>query len=337
MSLAEMSAYERRAYAVLTKPRQGGGTILPERVRRAASEVAERVASTAARVPGAEKIEEIYGQAIKGLGDWTTGVGVHSVSVDKTLERYRRRGYDVRSAEDLRTLDLQQCDDGVPSRKRLHEAVAVVEGVAVSIPITGAVVSTTVSGGATATVALGAVALDSVAVLTGLGRVVGEVATNYGYDPSSPEEELFALQVLGLGLAVGTTARAQALASLSRLTQEMMRRATWTQLERHVLVKVIQRAFAGLGLRLTHRKLAQIVPVAGVAVSAGTNLRLVDAMHKAAQDAYRLRFLTEKYRLDDTGVVTVYEGPQGAPDSEATVSIDEMLAQAVAENLAAKD
>ena len=44
-------------------------------------------------------------------------------------------------------------------------------------------------------------AADSVAVMAGLGRVVGEVAVSYGFDPNLPEEELFALQVAGLGVS----------------------------------------------------------------------------------------------------------------------------------------
>ena len=63
-------------------------------------------------------------------------------------------------------------------------------------------------------------------------------------------------------MAVGTGEKTNALASLSRLTQDMMRHATWTQLNQHVLVKVIDRAFARLGLRLTQKKLGQIVPIA---------------------------------------------------------------------------
>lgn len=220
----------------------------------------------------------------------------------------------------------------LPRRKRVHEVTAIAEGAAASLLITGATVSTTVSGGATAAVVVGTVAADSVIVMAGIGRIVGEVAVSYGYDPTLPEEELFAAQVIGLGMAVGSGAKTAALASLSRLTQDMMRRATWTQLNQHLLVEIVKRAFASLGLKLTQKKLAQIVPVAGVAISAGVNLQLVQRMHSAATHAYRLRFLTEKYALGESEP-REEEWLAAKRDEEDVLNLEVMLAEAVEENL----
>ena len=146
---------------------------------------------------------------------------------------------------------------------------------------------------------------------------------------SLPEEELFALQVLGLGMTVGTGEKVIALASLSRLTQDMMRRATWTQLDQHVLVKVIDRAFASLGLRLTQKKLAQVVPVAGVFISSGLNLVLVRRVHAAAADAYRLRFLTEKYRLQSPAWTDVIPLEGEISDEKDVLQIPELIGEAM--------
>lgn len=331
MTDTAMSDYERAAYERLTAPPSEGRSLMPRRARETASRVGRSVRSGASKVPGSAAVAEAYAQAAKGLTAFTTGNGIHSVSMQRSVARYRKKGHDVEKPEDILGLDLRRCDETLPNRKRLHEIVALAEGAAASLLITGATVSTTVSGGTTAAVALTTVAADSVVVMAGLGRVVGEVAVAYGFDPNLPEEEVFALQVLGFGLATGSGAKASALASLSRLTQDMMRRATWTQLNEHVLVGVINRAFAMMGLRLTQKKLAQVVPVAGVLVSSGVNLQLLHRVHDAAVQAYRLRFLTVKYGLGaapsaalvavDTDVVTW--------DGEDVAGMDELLREAV--------
>jgi hypothetical protein len=88
------------------------------------------------------------------------------------------------------------------------------------------------------------------------------------------------------------------MASLSRLTQQMMRRATWEQLRRHLLVNVIDRVYAALGGSLAKRKLAQAVPLAGVVINGSVNAGLTHQTFRRAEAVYRLRFLSEKYGID---------------------------------------
>ena len=142
-----------------------------------------------------------------------------------------------------------------------------VEGTALAV--TGAEVATTVTAGTTAAVAIGAIATDSVASMAMMGRTIGVVATRYGCDVQLPYEELFAVGVLSLGVAGSSGAKTEALAALSRLTQQMMRQATWRQLNEHLMVRAIGRAYQMLGLRLTQRKLAQTVPFVGGRVERG--------------------------------------------------------------------
>lgn len=331
MADPQMSDYELRAFQHLTAPPEDSRSIVPRQARELASRIGRAVQMGASKVPGNEAVAEAYARAAKGLMDFTTGNGLHSVTLAASMKRHQKEGHQVERSEDFFLLDLRQCDEMLPNRKRRHEIVAVAEGTAASLLITGATVSSTVSGGTTWAIVLGTVAADSVLVMAGLGRVVGEVAVAYGFDPNLPEEEVFALQVLGLGMAVESGAKAAALASLSRLTQDMMRRATWTQLNEHILVGVIQQAFTRMGLGLTQKKLAQVVPVAGVVISGGVNLQLLDRVHKAAMQAYRLRFLTVKYGLEppisSDVSVTVAEPGVG----EAVIKIDEMLSEAVRE------
>ncbi|MBT8797459.1 EcsC family protein [Microbacterium flavum] len=326
-----MSEYEQKAYSALTASPGDSHSLIPQWARERAANISASVRAGASRIPGNETVAEAYARAAASLIDFTSGNGVKSVSLKASVKRHQKAGNDVQTGEDFRGLDLSACDAMLPQRKRVHELSAIAEGAASSLLITGATVSTTVSGGATAAVVVGTVAADSVIVMAGIGRIVGEVAISYGYDPTLPEEELFAAQVIGLGMAVGSGAKTAALASLSRLTQDMMRRATWTQLNQHLLVEIVNRAFASLGLKLTQKKLAQIVPIAGVAISAGVNLQLVQRMHSAATHAYRLRFLTEKYFL---GEPTPREDEWLAAkrDEEDVLDVEVMLSEALDKN-----
>lgn len=78
----------------------------------------------------------------------------------------------------------------------------------------------------------------------------------------------------------------------------MMRQATWAELNRNVLVKAVRSVYEQLGLRLTHAKLGQAVPVAGVVINSALTAKLVDNTFRRAQAVYRLRIISEKYGLD---------------------------------------
>ncbi len=129
----------------------------------------------------------------------------------------------------------------MPRRKDRYLLLAAGQGAATSAAVTGATVSSTVTGGTTLAVAVGAVAADVTAVMVGMGRIVALVAAHYGYDVREPEEQVFASGVLTYSTATNAAEKAACLAALSRLTQEMMRRATWAQLSRHQLVSIIQK------------------------------------------------------------------------------------------------
>jgi len=199
------------------------------------------------------------------------------------------------------------------------------QGGATAVAVTGAVVSSTVTGGVTASAAIAAVAADAAATLAFMGRITALVAAHYGYDVREPEEEVFALGVLSLASAGIQGGKTQTLRSLSRLTQQMMRQATWTQLRGHQLVGVIEKVYLALGFQLAKTKLAQAVPVAGVVLNAGLSAQLADQTFRRAGDAYRLRFLSEKYGIDPAAWLeqTTSAGPD---DHEAVVDVAEIVA-----------
>lgn len=160
---------------------------------------------------------------------------------------------------------------------------------------------------------MGAVAADVAASIGLMGRIVAKVEAHYGYDVRLPEEELFALGAISLGTAGSPLTRVQALSSLSRLTQQMMRQPTWAQLNTNGWVRLVQKVFDALGLRLTQQKLGQTIPVLGVLVNGGLSADMADRTFRRVQDAYRLCFLSDKYGIDPSAWL-VSDGPVGPDD-----------------------
>lgn len=325
-----MSDYERKAWqALLAEAHQQTN---PSTLFGAWKHTIEAQASTAAtkariainRVPGADAAIDVADAAIvkamEGLHTTLVERGLNSVKPAGVYQMFADEGVAVTSYDELRTLDLVVCDRSIPRRRERYIVLVVAEGVASSLAVTGAEVSATVTGGTTLAVAVSAVTVDVTTVMVGMGRIVALVAAHYGYDVRDPEEQVFAAGVIAYSAAGNSAEKAAALASLSRLTQQMMRRATWQQLQQHQLVTVIRRMFTSLGLRMTKRKLAQVVPIVGAVINGGLNARIAHQTFDRSQKAYRLRFLTEKYDQDPA---------RWAPDTVAAETVDVPLVDEV--------
>jgi EcsC protein family len=305
-----MSTYERNAWERLVAEAAGQPTPEPGRLgswKQAATSQVKDVAVKAKsgvvdHVPRADRamvaVDAAMQKALAGLHATFVERGLNSVSPGTIFKAFASEGAHVASYDEVRKLDLKLCDRSVPRRKERYVAMAAGQGAATSLAVTGATVATTVSGGTTLGVAFGAVVLDVTSMLVGMGRIVALVAAHYGYDVREPEEQVFASGVLSYSTASNAAEKAASLAALSRLTQEMMRQATWKQLQQHQMVNIIQTVVTSLGFKLTKKKLAQVVPVAGVVINGGLNALLARNTFNRAQDVYRLRFLTEKYELD---------------------------------------
>ena len=302
-----MSAYDQKVWAGLgdqVLAKQERRIKVPAGVKRATKKVTSRTGQVWESLPGHEQLAARLEQALEGFRAVTLDPALASVRQRRVLEAYERKyRVSLDKLTEIHDFTLEQCDQVVPNLRFIYSVGSGLEGAGASLAITGAEVSASVSGGTTAVVAIGAVAADAALVLAALARVVAHTAAYYGYDVRQPEEELFALGVISLSSAASGPAKVAALAELSRLTQQMMRRATWEVLTKEPLVKVIQQVYARLGLRITKAKLAQSVPVAGVVISAGMNMAAVQAVARDAGLAYRLRFLCDKYGLDPQQVV----------------------------------
>ncbi|MAT17634.1 MAG: hypothetical protein CMF56_03580 [Leifsonia sp.] len=298
-----MSNYEARAWEKLIaheQSRRGSvRTRVTEKLSGALTGAASSIDGHFRKLPGGDKIASGVDAAIRaslsGAANAIFIPAISSVSIDSRASRLRKRYPEVGDASPFFILDLQELDKGRPRQKIAILGATASAGA--SVAITGAEVSTTVSGGATAAVVAAAIAGDVAASLALLGRATAEVAVHYGFDPNEPGEEIFLMGVLSYSTAASVEGKVGALTALSKLSQQMMRRATWKELEKDVLVKVIQAVFTKIGIRLTHKRLAQVVPVVGGVVSAGLSYDMLSRAVRDASHVYRARYLAQKHGL----------------------------------------
>jgi EcsC protein family len=324
MGFDEMSAYDRTAWDACLKAVYDSRAhhLVPSRVRELTGKAGQAIAVGYEKVPGREHADWIIEKAFDGGMALTFRPALRTVRPESVVRRVSKRHPSVEKASDLRRLSLEECDE--LRRSGVGWTIgSAAEGAATSLMVTGAEVSATVSGGVTIGVAAGAIAADVTTTMAVMGRSIGVVASTYGYDVRQPEEELFALGVLSLASANTLGGKAAAMASLSRLAQQMMRQAAMAQLKDHVLVKVIDRVYAALGGNLTKRKLAQAVPIAGAVINASVNAGLIHQTFRRAEVAYRLRFLSDKYGIDPDEWRR--DAPAGSDKAEDVVRVDEEL------------
>lgn len=219
--------------------------------------------------------------SVQGITGVCNDLAQWSVRPEVIYAKFRADGHTtIKQRTDIFTLDLEHVDRVVGWLDVKYKGIALVEGAG--------------------TGALGALGIppDVVALITLTLRAIGEYATYYGFDVSSQQERLFAMNVLGLASSQSDYSKGLAMAQLVRITQDTAKKRTWKELEKHAFVKVIQQIAKALGIRLTKAKLAQVIPAAGAAVGGGFNTYFTSRVCDAAYYLYRERFLAAKYGAD---------------------------------------
>ncbi|MFE7213143.1 EcsC family protein [Streptomyces sp. NPDC057611] len=260
---------------------------------------------------GAQKVGAGARGAADALPDWS-GTALQSIrrtvgrvsraglSSKRVVTLHKKRGHDVASLSDLRSLDLEQVD-AVRGRAAswYYPAAAALSGAGAGLVISGGELVLAASAGAAAAPSGGAIAgafaADTAAVLGLASRAVGQVSLFYGYDPEEPAEKLFVMSVVNVGTASSATAKNAAMADISRLTQALFRGKTWEVLSESVVTKVSTQFAKAFGFRLTKKGLGKAVPAFGIVVGGTLNWTTLEGIVDAAEMAYRRRFLLEKY------------------------------------------
>ncbi|KPC78706.1 EcsC family protein [Streptomyces sp. NRRL S-4] len=329
-----LSAYEQREWDRLQERKAAALSkqtrkFIPQQARDRLTSLGQKARSA----PGADKVAAAYGGAAKGLGKVVGDTAGRTVSTKRVVEQYRRSGHDITGLDGIRELDLKIIDE--VARHNLvrygHALSAAASGLGSAAAVTGGGVlagaGTIAGAGAGAAPGIGTVAgamlADTAMMLALATRTVAATALYYGYCPSDPEEEIFVMSVIALGMATGTSAKTAAYAELSQLTQLLVRNAPWAKLNEKVLTKIAQKFASEFTQQLTKKKLGQIVPIAGMAVGAGLSYRHIDRIAVSARDAYRERFLIERSGgdlTDDQG----YGDADPAQDDDA-IGVIELL------------
>jgi hypothetical protein len=216
--------------------------------------------------------------SIQGLTGVCNDMAQWSVQKNAIYAEFRKAGHEgVNNESDIFDIELEVVDKIVGWLDAKYKGIALVEGAG-----TGAL-------------GLPGIPPDLVALITLNLRAIGEYATYYGFNVSSQEERLFAMNVLGLASSPTDASKGVAMSQLIRIAQDVAKKRTWKELEKHAFVQIIQQIAKALGVRLTKAKLAQIVPAAGAAVGGGFNSYFTAKVCNAAKYLYRERFLAQKY------------------------------------------
>jgi hypothetical protein len=138
-------------------------------------------------------------------------------------------------------------------------------------------------------------AVDVPATITLALRTVRLVGLCYGFGDDTEAERIFILDILQLAGANSMADKKEALARLDQDRAEISPEA-WGKIVRLTgqaagAQATMNRVAAVLGVNLSTRKLAQIVPLLGAAVGAGVNVAFQNDVARAARHAYRERWL----------------------------------------------
>jgi hypothetical protein len=336
--MQNMNAYDAKAWEDIqrrkSKPpgRRRVRNAVPSTVKDTASKAASSARVTLQSAPGADRFQEVFLNSLGGLIDLTSRLSAASVRNKAIIRSYAKGGHDVTVLEDIHKLSLQEVDRIRPKHLDLGYLLAAgAEGAGAGFAVSGGELAAAGGGvfgaGAAAApgaaVVVGAMAADAAALVIASQRAVAHVAAYYGYDVSRTDEALYALGVMGVGTA-SEAGKVYAYAELNKLVQSLARKKTWEELNKNVATQVVTRVYQRLGFRLTQRKLGQAVPVLGIVIGAGLNIRLLSEVVNSANLVYRERFLIEKYGLaHDVSDVDVV-------DVEDVVAVTEILDEEVA-------
>ncbi|PKH07119.1 EcsC family protein [Moritella sp. Urea-trap-13] len=230
------------------------------------------------KVPGVDWVLE---KSVGGLVDLLNDFAHWSVRPEAIYKEYRAAGHaTVKTPQDIFKLDLEDADKVNGYLGAKYKSLAAAEGAAAG------------------SVGLVGIAPDIVAIIALNQRAIAEYATYFGFDISSQQERLFALNILGYASSPDDLAKQVAMAQLVKIGQDVAKKKTWKVLEQHTFVQIIQTIAKSLGIRLTKAKLAQVVPATGAIVGGGFNAYYTSKVCDTAYYLYRERFLAEKYGAD---------------------------------------
>ncbi len=269
----DISAYERQAIAEIAEWRNPSESWFSQASRKA-SQAWGVVTEQVHKIPGVDWAME---NVISGLLELTNEITQDSVWTEAVLKDFGKQGIEVARLEDIHQLDLEQVDMVMTGLDKKYIGLASAEGAA-----TGA------AGAA-------GIVPDLVALVALNLRAAGEMATYCGFDMSDPQERLYALQVLDEVANSGNSTRDVTIAPAVRTASRVARKQSTDFIEQVGLGNAVEGLIRRLGINLTEKKLAQMVPVTGALLGGGLNYLYTSKVCTTCHYLYRERFLEAKY------------------------------------------
>jgi hypothetical protein len=342
VGIEQMSPYECAAWEDIERWRDERLVVkerrrLPQGVRDRLAKGGEIAKGRFEQVPGSEQLASIVHNSIDGLLTLVNKASEATVRRKAVVAAYAKRGHAVTELSDIHKLDLRDIDKAKPRLGLGYTTFSTIEGAGAGLAVSGGELLATAGGvfGAGAGAAPGggtvaaAIAADAVLVLGAMTRAIAHTAAYYGYDTELPQERVFALAVLNFGMAQQAR-KSFAYVQLNKIVNDLARRATWAQLNRNGVTRIVKTFYERFATQLTKQKLGQAVPVVGIVIGAGLNALLLSNLTSDAEHLYRERFLREKHDLQ-TVDVTVAERDEDLDVVDDTVHIAEIVEEEIAD------
>jgi hypothetical protein len=192
----------------------------------------------------------------------------------------------VATIRELRSKDLQLCDELADS---VHN---------------WAVAAATVEGGGTGALGLPGLTADIPLFITWNLRTIQKIGLCYGYECKSPEDQNFCFGILSAAGANTLKEKTTALLTLKTI-EVMLAKTTWKAMankaamqnfSKEAAVVSIRGLAKQLGVNITKRKALQAIPVIGAAVGASVNGWFIREVGWAARRAYQERWLLDNHK-----------------------------------------
>lgn len=317
MQQRPFSDYDRRAWDDAERARERDVNrkvrrVIPQAVREPIARGGREVAARAKDLPGADVAGAVVREVLESAMEALSMTAGATLPTGRVLTAYADAGYQLGGIADIQRLRLEQIDQvrpGEQSRYARYVGSGVTSGAVAGLTITsGEVVAASGIGAAPGSVAvLSAMAGDAIFTTSAATRAILESALFHGFDITRPEEKIRGMSVLNAATATGAVGKQGAYRQLDQLVNLLIRHGTtWAQLDRNVVALIIKKALSQQAERVTKAKLASVVPLAGIALGAAFNARLLHRAIRVADYSYRRWLLIEQYGItvaDDTDSV----------------------------------
>ena len=197
--------------------------------------------------------------------------------------------------------ELEARDRVAMKSLRLHVAAAGAEGTALGF------------GG------LATIAAD-IPVFMGIAlRSIYDISSAYGYPVDNESEQRFVMMTLAAVSASGMSEKRNTLFTIGLVGKEL-RTGTWKSIDKLIAASLagpliesisVKELAKKLGLNLTKRKAAQLIPIAGAVVGGSMNAIMLNEIAHTAYMVYRRRWLADKGSV-----------PRITAQAESTMTLD---------------